>query len=176
MRFLMITVLSVLSFATFAQEGLKDENLLQAFPLPVGEWEAFAAPDRSDIRWIEKSDKEMVRTTIARGKKIGAAEFRDFDDSLGKKNCATFETTLISDAPTNGYPALLWKTRCAQTNRTTITLARFISGNDAAYIVRKSWLFAPSEADIKTWQEYLESVSACDTRGKDHPCPPLVKP
>jgi hypothetical protein len=45
-----------------------------------------------------------------------------------------------------------------------------IQGRDSFYLVQKAYKFEPSAEQKKQWDDYLDSVSVCDTRRPERPC------
>ena len=127
--------------------------------------------------WIEKNNIEKVALSVLKHSTVTPKEFKAYDENLGKTNCVAFDLNVISDAATNGYNSILWKTACThKDNSISTTLYKAVKGNDAFYMVKKIWLSVPSEESFSTWSNYLGNISVCDTRVSEHPCPPLEKP
>ena len=159
---------------TVAQERPFGENLLQTLPLPVGEWDVFSDKDGTDVRWIEKSDRELVRTKIMRGPGSRAGEYKALDIASGQKHCAVFDAEVLFEGMVNGYEAVLWRSDCERSNKAASSFMHLaVAGKDAYYLVQKAWQFKPTEENAAIWLKYMRSVSLCDTRSSAHPCPEL---
>lgn len=158
-----------------AQDGPLGENLLQTLPLPVGEWDVFSNKDGTDVRWIEKSDKEMVQTQIMRDAAGSRAEeYKALDIAAGQKRCAVFKADVFFEGIINGYEAVLWRSECERANKTASTVFHLaLAGKDAYYLVKKAWQSKPTDENAAIWLSYMRSISLCDTRSSAHPCPAL---
>jgi len=176
MRILYFLLASLFAMSCFAQEGPYGENILQKFPLPVGVWDTYQAEDGSGIMWVEKNNVEKVTLSVLKNSTVTVQEFKAYDKNLGKTNCAAFDIHAISDDKTNGYNSSFWKTACThKDNSVSTTLYKAVKGNDAFYLVKKTWLSIPSKENFSIWSNYFGSMSVCDTRTNEHPCPSLEK-
>ena len=158
--------------------GLVNENLLQNFPLPNGEWDSRQKKSGNilEIRWAQRNSKDLAQTFIISGAKREVSAYKDGDDKAGKQDCDNFESDAIDDREENGYPTLTWYSECRKANGYySKTLSKVIRGNDSAYILRRIWRRAPQEADWQAWLGYYQDVKVCDSRSPDHPCPANLK-
>lgn len=159
---------------SIAQDRPFGENLLQTLPLPVGEWDVFSDKEGTDVRWIEKSDREMVQTKVMRGAGSRAGEYKALDIAAGQKHCAVFNAEVLFEGMVNGYEAVLWRSDCERSNKAASAFMHLaLAGKDAYYLVKKAWQFKPTDENAAIWLKYMRSISLCDTRSSAHPCPEL---
>jgi hypothetical protein len=149
---------------------LKYENILLPLPVPGSGWKTKrdTKPHVTLTTWQKQDEK--LQLTILHGKhKLPPDNFRAvMDDHAQKTLTTTFESKTISEAPVNNYPTLLWETSATLNNGTkATTVALYIRGNDAAYLVVRSWFKATvCEEQKNIWINYLRSVKVIDTRNR----------
>lgn len=74
----------------------------------------------------------------------------------------------------NGYAFSIWSQTCPLnpiTGKPESTWTKAIEGNDSFYLVQKSFRFEPSDAQVRESIEYFRSVTVCDPRLPERPCP-----
>ena len=175
-----LVLLAVSGCATTPQNppGLVNENLLQNFPLPNGEWVSRQKKSGNmlEIRWSQSHSKDLAQTFIIYGARREVSAYKEGDDKAGKQDCENFESNVIDGREENGYPALTWYSECRKANGYySKTLSKVIRGNDSAYILRRIWRDTPQESDWQGWLDYYKDVTVCDSRGRGHPCPKNLK-
>lgn len=154
----------------------RGENLLTIFVPSDEEWVAYVKSD-GDLKsnlWKRKgageSDSYAV-STIHKYKQDLAA-FRKAQDAPGQEHCDRFVSETLDETPTNGYPRLLWRTRCENDDGFTASILQVaVQGRDSFYHIQKTWRAEVSDAEFTTWRDLLQAVSVCDTRRKEQPCP-----
>lgn len=99
------------------------------------------------------------------------------------QDCGTFEAHPTFAGEENGYPTTVYLLVChkdADTGRSEVTMMKSIQGNDAFYVITRSYRGKPIEAgapppvteeEIGGWALYLKSVSLCDATRPEHGCP-----
>lgn len=74
----------------------------------------------------------------------------------------------------NGYDWVAWHFSCPmnpETNLPETMWLRAVSGADALYVVQYAYRALPSVEREGPATEYLSTISVCDTRRADRPCP-----
>lgn len=182
MRLIYSLLVVLLAVPSLSLAQLKDENLLQN--LPKGYRIDFQ--NRRDNVGMsvmlpqaetEKNWTEVVITKIFFGLK--AAELKGYQEFSAKKlatTCKNGEVRSISNGEENGYPFSIWRQACPlsqATGKPETALFKAIKGNDSFYVIEKTFRFIPSDEVVSQWMEHLRTVTVCDTRTTDHPCPKL---
>lgn len=91
--------------------------------------------------------------------------------------CDDGTASRVGHGEENGYAFSIWAQTCprnATTGKPEHTWFKAIRGNDAFYLVQKSFRFDPTDEQIRASIEYFRSVMVCDARLADRPCPTLV--
>lgn len=114
---------------------------------------------------------DTFTVNVFRGMEMKPREYREIQDKPGREACQEFETTVTDDSIANGYSSLFWQTACEIDGVEINILQRAIAGKDSFYHVRKSWKSPVSEQDMEYWKGHIGSVTVCDTRGENSPCP-----
>jgi hypothetical protein len=157
----------------------RGENLLQTFPIPEDGWEMARKEDGQEesVRWQRSEGKDRFITTVRRGSgNYPASRFRRASDDAGEANCKDFQSTTIDDTEVNGYERQMWKALCNRAERDPlVVLHLYITGRDSGYYLHRTWHGEPPESTLEEWENYLKSVSVCDTRARRKaPCPELT--
>lgn len=178
MKKAMLFVLLFLPFAIpLAQaDWFPGENLLTPFVPSTEEWEALEKKEEGfhsrlwQRRGAGLSDSYSVSVISEPEEEL--SKFRESQDVPGKKSCETFESEVLNESPTNGYSRLMWRTRCGGKNGFVASILQVaIQGRDSFYHVQKIWRADVSEQEMALWRERLSSISVCDTREPQRPCP-----
>lgn len=172
-----LLTLSLVGNATAAGASFhRGENLLQPVPPPDLGWEVRQGVVEGDpvVEWRMPDDTQylMARVRKTSGGSI-PSRFRETFDNEGRKHCAEYDSTLVSDDPVNGFARSLWRVRCVRNDQSIDTfLHLYIGGRDSAYYLTHKWSGDPGEQSIHRWVTYLDSVNVCDTRRRRNaPCP-----
>ena len=120
----------------------------------------------------------MMTVQVFHGANISASGFLQ---GLGKRymdGCPGTEVrgNGIRSGTVNAYPVsmlmlMLMCPRNPSTDKPETTLFRVIKGADALYAVQWSWRSVPPAEQIDQAVKSMTSVTVCDTRGTEHPCP-----
>ncbi|HSV01958.1 MAG TPA: hypothetical protein VLI41_02025 [Phenylobacterium sp.] len=80
----------------------------------------------------------------------------------------------LGSEPENGYAVATWTFACPRnpsTGKPETMWMKVIAGGDALYAVQYAYRASASPALAAPALDYLKRVTACDSRGPDHPCP-----
>jgi len=182
MRWIYSLLLVLLAAPSLSLAQLRDENLLQN--LPKG-YKLDFQNRRDDVGMsvmlpqgeTEKNWTEVVITKIFFGLK--AAEPKGYQEFSTKKlasTCKNGAVTTITTGKENGYPFSVWQETCPlnpATGKPEAAWFKAIKGNDSFYVIEKTFRFVPSNELVQQWMEHLRTVTVCDTRSAEHPCPKL---
>jgi hypothetical protein len=167
--------LLILSACSTKQPGFRDENILLNLPIPESGWNFGSGKDKGDDIEVWAKKREWLRVEILHhhGKQIPREFQSGIDDATRKSLTKTFESSVLKEDFVNNYPMILWQTSGTLNDGTKIFhLFLYIEGNDAGYWIDRRWLNSDvSQADKELWVKYLSSISVCDSRDPEHPCP-----
>ena len=167
-----------------ASAQLKDENLLQG--MPAGYKIGFQERQGPIIltEMVPESESveewtEMVTSQLFIGlKSVSPEAFRAESRKKWLEACKDGNFAEIASGEENGYPMALWMLSCPHSKapgRPEITWFKAIRGQDAFYVVQKSFRFEPSNEQVQQSMRYLRQISVCDTRIPQRACP-VIKP
>ncbi len=167
-----------------ASAQLKDENLLQG--MPAGYKIGFQERQGPIIltEMVPESESveewtEMVSSQLFIGlKSVSPETFRAESRKKWLEACKDGNFAEIASGEESGYPMALWMLACPHSKapgRPEITWFKAIRGQDAFYVVQKSFRFEPSNEQVQQSMRYLRQISVCDTRIPQRACP-VVKP
>ncbi|TXI95343.1 MAG: hypothetical protein E6Q34_03220 [Burkholderiaceae bacterium] len=167
-----------------ASAQLKDENLLQG--MPAGYKIGFQERQGPIIltEMVPESESveewtEMVTSQLFIGlKSVSPETFRAESRKKWLEACKDGNFAEIASGEESGYPMALWMLSCPHSKapgRPEITWFKAIRGQDAFYVVQKSFRFEPSNEQVQQSMRYLRQVGVCDTRIPQRTCP-VVKP
>jgi len=133
----------------------------------------YVPTDESVTDW-----SRMMTVQVFHGASISASGFLQ---GLGKRymdSCPGTEVrgNGIRSGTVNAYPVSMLMLMCPRnpsTDKPETTLFRVIKGADALYAVQWSWRSVPPAEQIDQAVKSMTSVTVCDTRGTEHPCPQL---
>lgn len=161
-----------------------------------GSWpdgENLVAPAPSTEGWdVLKRDEGAYTSTLWERKEAGLDDsyvvdvlagyneqlpaFREEQDAPGKKACKSFDSKVLEDSPTQGYPRLVWRTLCVgEKGFVSTSLQVAIQGRERFYHIQKVWRGEVPDQDLARWRERITAISVCDTRDPKRPCPPSVE-
>ena len=167
-----------------ASAQLKDVNLLQG--MPAGYKIGFQERQGPIIltEMVPESESveewtEMVSSQLFIGlKSVSPETFRAESRKKWLEACKDGNFAEIASGEESGYPMALWMLSCPHSKapgRPEITWFKAIRGQDAFYVVQKSFRFEPSNEQVQQSMRYLRQISVCDTRIPQRACP-VVKP
>jgi hypothetical protein len=182
MRWL-LGVVAALTIAAAPAPGLDGETLLEAMP-------------KDFILGFQTTNGPMVmQEMVPRGETVDAWSrmittqiFHNLGNRLPGGMLARLARSMAvacrgtisldaDDGMTNGYPVSTIETRCPrnpQTGKPETTFFRAIGGSDSLYIIQYAFRSVPDPRGIALARAHLDAVTACDTRGTDHPCPDMA--
>lgn len=121
---------------------------------------------------------ELVTTHAFLGRKASAERFQIAMATAWLELCRDGTAARVAQGTENGYAFSIWSQSCPRnpaTGRPESTWTKAIEGNDGFYLVQKSFRFEPTEAQVRDSIEYFRSVTVCDPRLPDRPCPPAAQ-
>lgn len=139
----------------------------------------FVPEDEAPDAWVRRITFE----SLADKPLPDPIEFVELITSDQQRICGTFEIFPTFAGLENGYPTavnLLVCHRHRETERSEVTMLKTIQGNDHFYIISRARRGPPIESSdepvlaeevVAAWSVYLKSVSVCDERSPEHPCP-----
>jgi hypothetical protein len=167
--------LLILSACSTTQTGFRDENILLNLPIPDSGWAFHSGKeDRDDvILWLKGREWLRVNILHSRGRQIPEQYQSEIDEAARKHLTKDFESTVLKKGFVNNYPMILWQTSATLNSGSKIfNLFLYIEGNDAGYWINRRWLnLEVSQTDKELWVKYLSTISVCDSRSAEHPCP-----
>jgi hypothetical protein len=158
------------------------ENLMIPFSPSTDTWEASDKQQEGfhSRLWQRKGAglDDSYAISVVTGLEIDLAAFRQIQDDPGTKHCKTFTSDTLDETPVNGYSRLMWRTRCRDKDGFLASMLQVvIQGHDNFYHVQKIWRRVEvPETEMTSWRERLASISVCDTRDSNRPCPGDHKP
>lgn len=191
---LTLTLLAILSAQPVAAQGSaptdQGERLLVN---PPPGWTASPLTTKGPVRASQlfpagQSAKDYVEKIILmRDASPGAPAPKQFVNQLvqaAKNGCDGTQIGNLDENPVNGYVAADIRLACTkgrQTGKSGLMLIAAIRGKDALYTVQRMWLgppVAPNQAVpvpnqvLAEWSVFTRSITVCDPRSAEHPCPP----
>jgi hypothetical protein len=172
---LVVLSLVILSACSATQTGFQDENIMLTTPIPDSGWTFRTGKQNGDDVMLWSKEQEWLRVNIlhSRGKRTPEQFQSGLDEAARENLTKDFESTGLKKGLINNYPMILWQTSATLKSGSKIfNLFLYIEGNDAGYWVNRRWLnLDVSQTDKETWVKYLSTVSVCDSRSTEHPCP-----
>jgi len=117
---------------------------------------------------------ELVTTHAFLGRTASSERFQIAMASAWLELCRDGAVARVTQGTENGYAFSIWSQSCPLnpvTGQPESTWTKAIEGNDGFYLVQKSFRFEPSDAQVQESIAYLGSVTLCDPRLPDRPCP-----
>jgi hypothetical protein len=180
-------LLFVFSFFILARSGsswaqLSNETLLESMPAGFKVGYQVSHNGINMQEWVPEGEtvenwSEMITTQVLLGK--GNIDPAQFVNSIGQKwlsGCPGSTPDAIHSGTANGYPVSMLLLQCPlnpQSGKPEATLLRAIKGNDSFYVVQRASRHTVAKDQINQMAQFLATVSVCDTRLAEHPCPPL---
>lgn len=181
-----MSLMSLLSLAipsqtlTAASQSMEGENLLHT--LPDGYVMAYQNR-KADIAISEMIPRgetldnwsEMLTAQILfNGANLPIDGYQAFMAKRFHDECDRSQTTPIADGVENGYTFAFWWQTCEYNDpakKPEFTWFKMINGNDSSYVVQKAFRHQPSKEEVVRWSKFFKTVSVCDSRLPDRPCP-----
>ena len=166
--------------------GFQDETLLAPIPQGFQLGDQGQSGHGSDIaEYIPQGEtvdhwSRMVTVQIFHNLKgFDPDRFAETIRDRGPASCPGEQGVMIKHGQEHGYAASLWLFTCPlnpQTGLPETFYDKLISGADALYSVQYSFRSTLPRDAIAPTISFLESVSVCDTRLPDRPCPTVSAP
>jgi hypothetical protein len=173
-------ILSLIASAASGQGRAVGENLIEHVPpdFTVGTRSSsgtllmteFVPQGETVTGW-----SELVTTQV-----FLAQRHRDsaaFLSQVGKRwlqSCPGSRPDTIRTGQSNGYMVSMTILKCEQSPRTghaENTVFRAISGQDSFYLVQYAYRSTLDQGKLSKALAFMSTVTVCDTRSTDHPCP-----
>ena len=171
----LLVLLVVSACSTTSRRGFRDENILLNLPIPESGWTFRSGKEKGDDVMVWSKDREWLRVSILHGwGKQTPQKFRFGIDDAARNNLTShFESTVLKEDFVNNYPMILWETDATLKDGTkAVSLFLYVEGNDAGYWVNRRWLEPVVPQAVKElWINYFSTISVCDSRSAEHPCP-----
>jgi hypothetical protein len=166
-----------------AAADVTNETLLQ--PLPSGFKQGWATSrdgmDMSEFvippETVEKWSR-LITTQVFHGK--GDTPSSVFIQGWGGRMSAACPGLTHGQLVTghrNGYTLSFVEANCPKnpaTNRPERIYIEVFQGKDALYSVQSAFRYEPSSAEVNDTLAFLQSITVCDTRLPERPCPSLT--
>jgi hypothetical protein len=184
-RVFTVCLLTALALAASAGAAIQDENIL--LPLPPG----FKLANRQEtsekmLAEFVPSDEtvdhwsKMITERIFRSRNLSDAEtYQSTMLSEWKGACPGGDGRQLSNVKENGYGVSYWSFNCPlnpKTNLSESMIRKVVVGKDAMYEVQYAFRKPEAPELIQSALTFLQTVSVCDTRTPEHPCPAGLKP
>jgi hypothetical protein len=174
-----VMLIACAAAAASAQSTISAENLL--FSPPQGFKVGFQSnrANMSMTEWVPAAEtvedwSRMVTVQIFRGVPLDPASFLQELQKRYTSACPGTTATRSSTGKVNGYVVSMQLLKCPKnpgTGKPETTASRVIKGNDALYSVQRAWRAVPPDKEIDDVMQALATVTVCDTRTPEHPCP-----
>jgi hypothetical protein len=122
---------------------------------------------------------QMVTVQIFHGATVDAAGFLQEVGSLYMGHCPGTSAKGVFTGQSNGYVVSMLLLKCPnnpKTGKPETTAFRVIRGRDALYSVQHAWRAVASDPEVEVAMHALATVTVCDTRTAEHPCPSPAAP
>jgi len=171
---------------TASAAGFQGETLLVSIPAPfkLGD-QGHSGPGSDIAEYIPKGEtvdqwSRMVTVQVFHNlKAFDPDRFAETIRDHGPASCPGEQGVLVKHGRERGYAASLWLFTCPlnpQTGKPETFYDKLISGADALYSVQYSFRSTLPRDAIPSTTAFLDSVSVCDTRLPDRPCPRAPAP
>ena len=172
--------LAVLLASFGSATAIEGENLLA--PMPDGFKVGYHAADDSEtmaeyVPAAETVDDWSRMVTVQVFRKLKSSDPDVFAGNLAKgwrSACAGGDGRKITAGVENGYPFSLWAFDCPlnpETGKPETMWLKATGGADSLYSVQYAYRSATSQERAAAAINYLKSVSVCDKRHIERPCP-----
>lgn len=126
----------------------------------------------ADLWQKQAAPGDLYAVSIHPGMQVSLKQFRSAEDAPGQKSCARFGSNLVESKPVNGYPRLMWRTRCLHSDQSEASILQWaVRGKDALYHVQKIWSGPVSDVEVDRWIRRLLEYGVCEAGSARHPCP-----
>ena len=176
---------SLLCLGATAQAQLKNENLLVGMPqgFKVGFTDSRNGMNMQEgvpVNETVQNWTEMVTVQVfLKRSDLDPVQFLATMEKQWAGACKGSTATPMASGKANGYASATMTLRCpllASSGKPETTMMKTIKGNDSFYVVQRAARSVPGEAQLARMKQYLETVSACDSRLPARPCPALGAP
>ena len=180
MRLMGLAAVAALMCSTPVLAQLQDENLLAG--VPEGFEVGYQASQNGMViaEFVPKGEtveawSRMITVQVFRGLPNADGDQLASNMQQGWETACAGSDVGRDDAGTvNGYEWVAWHFSCPLNPETSLPETmwlRAISGADALYVVQYAYRALPSAECETPATEYLATISVCDTRRPDRPCP-----
>jgi hypothetical protein len=167
--------------AAWAQPPLQAENLLVAQPTGFKVGHQATQNGNSISEWVPEGETvenwtQMLTVQVFRQSPLDPTVFLQQIGKQWAEACPGSSAKGILSGQVNGYGVSMQVLRCPKnsaTGKPETTAFRAIRGNDALYSVQRAFRSNASDKEMNDVMQYLSTVSVCDTRAANHPCPAL---
>jgi len=177
-----VVALFLCAVAPSADAQLQAENLLVKLPAGFMVGSRHTQNGMHMEEWVPEGQtvddwSEMVTMQIFFGR--GAWDPVGFLNSLGQgwlSTCRGGSEDPMQSSQANGYPVSMVLMHCPlnpKAGKPETTLLRAIKGKDSFYLAQYAVRAASDKDQVAKMDKYLGTVTVCDTRSSDHPCPDL---
>jgi len=175
-----LAAVAALMSSTPVLAQLQDENLLAG--VPEGFEVGYQASQNGMViaEFVPKGEtveawSRMITVQVFRGLPNADGDQLASNMQQGWETACAGSDVGRADAGTvNGYEWVAWHFSCPLNPETSLPETmwlRAISGADALYVVQYAYRALPSAERETPATEYLATISVCDTRRPDRPCP-----
>ena len=182
----MAGLISLAATAAASAAGFQDENLIVPIPqgFQLGD-QGQSGPGSDIAEYIPTGQtvnawSRMVTVQVFHNlKAFDPDRFAETIRDRGPASCPGEQGVLVKHGQEHGYTVALWLFTCPlnpQTGKPETFYDKLISGADALYSVQSSFRSMLPRDAISPTMAYLDSVSVCDTRLPDRPCPTVSAP
>jgi hypothetical protein len=166
--------------------GLQGETVLVSIPqgFQFGD-QGQSGPGSNIAEYILKGEtvnawSRMITIQVFHNlKAFDPDQFAEALRDRGPASCPGEQGVLVKHGREHGYAASLWLFTCPlnpQTGKPETFYDKLISGADALYSVQYSFRSTLPPDAVPSTMAFLDSVSVCDTRLPDRPCPVVPTP
>ncbi|NFV81428.1 hypothetical protein [Magnetospirillum aberrantis] len=135
-------------------------------------------PGEGETQWTQAITVQMYPNSDQ-----SARAFIESIIAYSRDNCEAVGPGPVSETQNNGYPSATVTVTCTKGRASgmgSFALIQVIRGREGLYAVQRQWrgpafgrdqnpAFPPDM--LKEWGEFARTVSLCDTRNRQHPCP-----
>jgi hypothetical protein len=163
-----------------ARAQIVDESLLA--PMPPGFQVGWQGTPNGTVmqQWIPEKEtmetwSKMASVQLFPGNAGYAPQiFLGALSQRWKMACQETRVTNTEIGQVNGYPAASLRLQCplvAGTGKPELAMLQSIQGKDSFYLVQRVVRFEPTDDQVAKMLEYMATVTVCDPRSPEHPCP-----
>jgi hypothetical protein len=178
-RTLVLGVAMAVCLGGTAHAQIKDENVLVT--MPAG-FEKAGTRDTDGINsqvWtpagqtLENWTDMVLLQVFLNQTDIDPAELLDGIAENWSKNCKGTQVFKVEVGRVNGYAMADRMLQCplASAGKPETGVYRGIQGNDSFYLVQRIVRGSPAPDQFASLKKYISTVTVCDPRSRQHPCP-----